>query len=98
APESAQDPAEVAATAKLNEGIVANNEAAEAAEAADQIRFETESQRWRDESARAETARVEWEANVAAANAAQARWEQQRADYEARLAACRARGGCPTPR
>ena len=92
APESAQDPAEVSATAKLNEGITARNAAAEQAEAADQARFNAENQQWRDESARAESARLQWEADVAAAAAAQARWERDRAAWEAEMAACRASG------
>lgn len=99
APMSEQDPAELAATAKLNAGIVANNEAAEQAEAADQARFsaeqsrfETDNERWQADTARAATARAQWEADVAASNAAQAQYERDRAAYEAELAACRARG------
>jgi hypothetical protein len=92
APESEQDPAEVAATAKLNEGISARNTAAAETEAADQARYDTENQRWREDTARADTARVQWEADVAAAAAAQAQWERDRAAYDARVAACRATG------
>ncbi|MFN3557747.1 MAG: cell wall hydrolase [Brevundimonas sp.] len=98
APESAQDPAEVSATAKLNESIAARNAAAEQAEAAEQARFNSENQRWQDDAARSSTARVQWEADVAAANAAQARWERERAAYDAEVAACRASGRtCITP-
>ena len=98
APESAQDPAEVSATAKLNESIAARNAAAEEAEAAEQARFNSENQRWQDDAARSSTARVQWEADVAAANAAQARWERERAAYDAEVAACRASGRtCITP-
>ncbi|WP_439470756.1 hypothetical protein [Brevundimonas sp.] len=90
APESAQDPAEITATAKLNEGIAARNAAAEQAEAADQARFDAENQRYQNDTARSNTARVQWESDVAAANAAQAQWERERAAYEAEVAACRA--------
>lgn len=92
APESAQDPVEVTATAKLNEGIAARNEAAEQADTAEETRFNSENQRWQDDTARSNTARVQWEADTAAANAAQAQWERQRAAYEAEVAACRASG------
>lgn len=92
APESAQDPAEISATAKLNESIAARNAAAEQAEAAEQARFNSETQRWQDDTARSNTARVQWEADVAAANAAQAQWERERAAYEAEVVACRASG------
>lgn len=98
APESAQDPAEISATAKLNDGIVARNEANAQAEAAERARIEAEAQRWQDEAARSNTARVQWEADVAAANAAQAQWERERAAWEAEVAACRASGRtCITP-
>ena len=92
APESAQDPAEISATAKLNESIAARNAAAEQAEAADQARFDSETQRWQADSARSSTARVQWESDVAAANAAQAQWERDRAAWEREMAACRAAG------
>ena len=92
APESAQDPAEVTATAKLNEGIAARNDAAEQADAAEENRFNSENQRWQDDAARSNTARVQWEADVAASNAAQAQWERERAAYDAEVAACRASG------
>lgn len=101
APESAQDPAELSATAKLNEGIAARNAAAEEAEAREQARFDSESQRWREEAARTSTARAQWEADVAAADAARARYERERAAWEAEVAACRASGRTcitPTPR
>lgn len=100
APESAQDPAEVSATAKLNEGIAARNAEAEATEAAEQSRFNTENQRWQDESSRANTARVQWESDVAAANAARDQYERDRAAHEAEVAACVASRRCapPSPR
>ncbi|WP_420479056.1 cell wall hydrolase [Brevundimonas sp. FT23028] len=98
APESAQDPAEVSATAKLNEGIAARNAAAEATEAADQARFETENRRWREDAARADTARVQWEADVAAADAARAQWERDRAAHDAEVAACLAARTCSAPK
>jgi hypothetical protein len=103
APESAQDPAEISATAKLNEGITARNAAAEQAEAADQARFDNENQRYLSDTARSNTARVQWESDVAAANAAQAQWERDRAAWEREMAACRAAGRrcalpAPSPR
>jgi len=90
APDSQQDPAELSATIKLNEGIVARNAAAEEAEARDQARFDAENQRWQAETSRLSTARAQWEADVAASNAAQAQWERERAAWEAEVAACRA--------
>jgi len=92
APDAEQDPAEVAVTEKLNSAIVANNDAAERAEAESAATHEAASARWREETARISTARAQWEADVAAANAARARYERDRAAWEADVAACRARG------
>lgn len=90
APDSAQDPAEVEATSKLNAGNAAQAEAAERADAEARAAFEAENQRWREQQARSSTARAQWEADVAAADAARARWERERAQWEAEIAACRA--------
>lgn len=92
APESQQDPAEVAATARLNAEIAARNEAAAETEARATATWETETARWRAEAARLETERVQWEANTAAANAARAQWERDNAAWEAAMAACRRSG------
>jgi hypothetical protein len=92
APESEQDPAEVAATARLNAEIAARNAAAAEAETEVLASFENRNAAWRAETARLETERVQWEANAAAAAAAQARWERERAAWEAEMAACRRSG------
>lgn len=92
ASDAEQDPVEVAVTEKLNSGIVANNDAAERAEAEAAATWEADNARWREESARSSTARAQWEADVAAANAARARYERERAAWEAEVAACRASG------
>lgn len=98
APDSEQDPAEVAATVKLNASIVAGNEAAERAEQEAMAAHAAEEARWRADNARASTARAQWEADVAAADAAQAQWIRDRAAWEAEVAACRASGRvCITP-
>ena len=102
APDSEQDPAEVAATARLNAEIAARNAAAAEAETEALASFEDSNAAWRAETARLETERVQWEANAAAANAAQARWERETAAWEAEMAACRRSGrvcvGAPPPR
>jgi hypothetical protein len=98
APDSEQDPAEVAATVKLNASIVAGNEAAERAEQQATAAHEAEEARWRADNARSSTARAQWEADVAAAESAQAQWARDRAAWEAEVAACRASGRvCITP-
>lgn len=98
APDSEQDPAEVAATARLNAEIAARNSAAAEAEAGATAAFEQRNAEWRAETARLETERAQWEANAAAANAAQAQWERDRAAWEAEVEACRRSGRiCVTP-
>ncbi|MCS6627510.1 hypothetical protein N0B44_31860 [Roseibacterium beibuensis] len=98
APDSEQDPAEVAATARLNAEIAARNAAAAEAETGAMAAFEDRNAAWRAETARLETERAQWEANVAAANAAQAQWERERAAWEAEMDACRRSGRvCLTP-
>lgn len=97
APDSEQNPAEVAETIRLNAEIAARNAAAERAEAESQATFERESARWREETARIETQRVQYEADLAAANAARAAYERAHAAWEAEVAACeRARRVCVT--
>lgn len=103
APDSEQDPGEVAETVKLNAEIAARNAAAERAEAEATAAFEAETARWREEAARIETQRAQWEADNAAAEAARAQWERDRAAWEAEVAACERahRSGCriaPTPK
>jgi len=102
APDSEQNPAEVAATARLNAEIAARNAAAAEAETGAQASFEERNAAWRAETARLETERVQWEANAAAANAAQAQWERDQAAWEAEMAACRRSGrvclSAPPPR
>lgn len=88
APDSEQDPAEVAQTIKLNAGIAARNQAADRADAEAAAAFERQSAQWREEAARLETQRVQWEADAAAAEAARARYERDRAAWEAEVAAC----------
>lgn len=92
APDAEQDPAEVAATARLNAEIAARNSAADEAEAEATASFEQRNAEWRAETARLETERAQWEANVAAARAAQAQWERDRAAWEAEIEACRRAG------
>ena len=82
-----QDPAEVAATAQLNAGIVARNEAAERSEIEGAAAWEAEDARWRAETARLETQRAQWEADAAAAEAARLRYERDPA-WEAEIEAC----------
>lgn len=95
APESEQDPAEVAATMRLNAEIAARNNAAERQETEGNAAWQAEQARWREETARIETQRAQWEADTAAAEAARLRYEREMAAWEADLAACRrASGGC----
>ncbi|KQY85001.1 hypothetical protein [Brevundimonas sp. Root1423] len=97
APDSEQDPAEVAETVRLNAQIAARNAAAERAEAEGAATFERESAQWRAETARLETQRAQYEADLAAANAARAAYERAQAAWEAEVAACeRARRVCVT--
>lgn len=92
APDSEQNPAEVAATVRLNAEVAATNDAAAKAEMEAQAAYEASNARWRAEAAAAETARAQWEADAAAASAAQARYERERAAWEAEMARCRASG------
>lgn len=92
AADAEQDPAEVAATARLNAAIVARNEAAERSETEGAAAWEAEDARWRAETARLETQRAQWEADAAAAEAARARYERDRAAWEAEIEACERSG------
>lgn len=89
APDSAQNPDELAATSKLNASIAASAEAAERADAAAQAAFDAETDQWREDTARNSTARAQWEADVAASEAARRQWERDQAAWEAEVAACR---------
>lgn len=92
APDAEQNPAEVAATIKLNAEVAARNDAAERMEIEGTAAYEAENARWREETARLETQRAQWEADKAAADAARARYERERAAWEAEVAACRRSG------
>ena len=97
APDSEQNPAEVAETIRLNAQIAARNAAAEQAEAESTATFERQSAQWREETARLETQRAQYEADLAASNAATAAYERARAAWEAEVAACeRSRRVCVT--
>jgi phage-related minor tail protein len=98
APDSEQNPAEVAATVRLNAEIAARNAAAAEAEVQAQTEFDQRNASWRAETARLETERAQWEANNSVAAAARAQWERDHAAWEAEVAACRASGRvCATP-
>ena len=92
APDSQQNPAEVAATARLNAEIAARNAAAAESETEAAASWEARNSGWRADTARSETERAQWEANVAASNAARAQWERDNAAWEAEMAACRSSG------
>lgn len=97
APDTEQDPAEVAETIRLNAEIAARNAAADRAEAEGAATFERQSAQWREETARLETQRAQYEADLAAANSARAAYERAQAAWEAEVAACeRARRICVT--
>ena len=89
-PDSRQDPAEVAATSRLNADIVARNEAAAQAEAAVIASNDAAREAWQ-----AETARIEADnARIAAENAAaQERYQLDMALYEQSVRACEQAGG-----
>lgn len=87
-----QDPAELLATASLNERVAARNDAAAETEAASQAAFEISNARWREETNRLATEQAQWEANKKAADAAKAQYERDRAAWEAEVAACERSG------
>lgn len=90
APDTPQDPAEVAETVRLNAEIAARNNAAERREAEGTAA-------WQAEVARLETERAQWEADAAAAEAARQRYERDRAAWAAEVAACERTGRCLAP-
>jgi hypothetical protein len=92
APDTAQDPAEQAATAKLNAMIAARNEAAERQEATDTAAYAEAQARYRAEAAAAATLQANYEANQRTAAAARAEYERARATWEAMIRACEASG------
>ena len=97
APDTQQNPTEVAETIRLNAAIAARNAAADQAEVAAVATYERESAQWREQTARLETQRVQYEADLTAANSARDAWERARAAWEAEVAACeRARRVCVT--
>ncbi len=103
APDSEQNPAEVATTAKLNASVVAHNDDAERSEQESQAAHDSAAARIdaeaRDQEARYATARAEYEANVRAAEAARADYDRAQATWEGLIRACEASGrrDCRTP-
>lgn len=88
--DSRQDPAEMAATSKLNASIVAQNEAAAEAEAATIAANDAAREAWQAETARIEADNV----RIAAENAAaQERYQRDMALYEQSVRACEQAGG-----
>lgn len=92
ASDAEQDPAEVAATIRLNAEVAARNEAARQSEIEGTTTWQAEDARWRAETARLETRRAQWEADAAAAEAARVRYERDQAAWEAAVAACERSG------
>lgn len=96
APDSEQNPAEVATTAKLNASVAASNDAAERSEqesqAAHDMAVADIDARAEAEAAQYATARAEYEANLRAAEAAQADYDRARAAWEGLVRACEATG------
>lgn len=92
APDSEQDPAEIATTVRLNAEVAARNDAAERTEIEGAAAWEAENARWQAETARLETQRAQWEADAAAAEAARLRYEREHAAWEAEVAACQRSG------
>jgi len=92
APDTAQDPEELAATAKLNAMIAAHNEAAERQEANDTAAYAEAEARYRAEAAAAATLQANYEADQRTAAAARAEYDRARATWEAMIRACEASG------
>lgn len=92
APESAQNPAEVAETGRLNAEITARNEAAAALEAEQQAEHARAEARYRQDVEEADAARRQWEADKAASDAAQAEWQRSREVWENMVRACERSG------
>jgi hypothetical protein len=92
APDAEQDPAEMAATAKLNGMIAAHNAAADEQEAAEAAAYAEAEARYRAEAAAAATRQANYEADLKTAAAARAEYERARAQWEATIRACEATG------
>ncbi|WP_417231306.1 cell wall hydrolase [Brevundimonas sp.] len=92
APDTAQDPDEVATTAALNARIAAHNEAAARQEAVDTAEYAEAEARYRAEAAAAATLQANYDAEQRTAAAARAEYERARATWEAMIRACEAGG------
>ena len=92
APESAQDPAEVAETGRLNAEITARNEAAATLDAEQRAEHERAEARYRRDMEESDAARRQWEADKAASDAAQAEWQRSRDVWENMIRACERSG------
>ncbi|WP_339933140.1 cell wall hydrolase [uncultured Brevundimonas sp.] len=92
APDSEQDPDELAATADLNAKIAAHNEAVARQEATDTAAHAEAEARYRTEAATAATLQANYEAEQRTATAARAEYDRARATWEAMIRACEASG------
>lgn len=90
APESAQDPEEVATTAKLNAVIVDRNAEADALDRDQQNEHNRAQANYEADLIQSERARQQWEADNAAA---QEQYARERAAYEAAVRECERAGG-----
>lgn len=106
APDSQQDPAELAATASLNAEIAARNDRAEAEEQANSAEYEAAMAKYQAAAtahqaqvSAAATAQANYEADLRAAEAARAQYERDQAEWRRRVAACEAgvRSACASP-
>lgn len=88
APDSEQNPEELARTQALNAEITARNDAAAKAEADAQADYDAAQARFEEETARAQAERLNYEENLRAAEAAQAQYERDKAAWEDRVRAC----------
>lgn len=92
APDTAQDPDELATTAKLNAMIVAENDATARREAAAAAAFAEADARYRAEAAAAATLQANYDADQKTAAAAQAEYDRAHATWEGLIRACEASG------
>lgn len=92
APDTEQNPEELAATAKLNAMIAAHNDAAARQEATDTAAYAEAEARYRAEAAAAATLQANYEADQRTATAARAEYDRARATWEAMIRACEASG------
>lgn len=92
APDTAQDPDELAATAKLNAMIAAHNEAVARQETTDTAAFAEAEARYRTEAAAAATLRANYEAEQRTAAAARAEYDRALSTWETMIQACEASG------